>query len=202
MSFSHDSKQPVSWSRRKLQGDFRVRAVYLGRFQPLHLGHKQVIEQYQDEFEDFAIVIGSADKSRTEKNPLTAEEREEIIHECFPDIEILHKDDHESDPQWSQDLEEKVDADIVISQNDLVKRLIREHTDMEVEEQKLYDPEIYSGTEVRRRIKSGEEWRYLVPECCRDKMEEFIETVQESGIQYEFEPGWKKENAYNSTADK
>ena len=179
-----------------------ARAVYLGRFQPLHIGHKQVIENYRDKFEDFAIVIGSADESRTEENPLTAEEREEVIRECFPNIEVLHKDDHESDEQWVKDLEEKVEADIVISQNDLVKRLVKEHTEMKVEEQEMYDPDIYSGSEIRRRIKSGEEWRYLVPKCAKEKMEQLVEKVKKSGVQYDFEPGWKKENSYNDTAGK
>lgn len=177
-----------------------MKAVYLGRFQPLHLGHKKVIEEYKDEFESFALIIGSADKSRTEENPLTAEEREEIIKECFPDLEILHKDDHESDQQWSEELEDKVEADVVISQNDLVKQLIREHTNMDIEEQELYDPEIYSGSEVRRRIKSDEEWRYLVPTCAKERLENLTEVIKKSGVQYEFEPGWKKKNAYNETA--
>jgi len=72
-----------------------MKAVYLGRFQPLHEGHKNVIERYKDKYDEFALVIGSADKSRTDDNPLTAQEREQVIRECFPDLEILHKDDHE-----------------------------------------------------------------------------------------------------------
>lgn len=179
-----------------------MKAIYLGRFQPLHLGHKKVIEEYKNEFEDFVLVIGSADKSRTEKNPLTVEEREIIIKKCFPQLEILRKDDHESDEQWINDLEEKINADIVISQNDLVKQLVREYTDIEIEEQELYDPEIYSGSEIRRRINSDEEWRYLVPKCAKQEIEQLVETIKKSGVQYEFEPGWKKENAYNSTSSK
>lgn len=179
-----------------------MKAVYLGRFQPLHIGHKKVIEKYQDEFEEFSLVIGSANKSGTDDNPLTAEEREEVIRECFPDLKILYKDDHESNKQWSKELEEKINADVVISQNDLVKQLVNDHTSMEIEEQELYDPEIYSGTEVRRRIKSDEEWRYLVPKCAKGKIEQLVETIKKSGTQYNFEPGWKKKNAYNNTASK
>lgn len=179
-----------------------MKAVYLGRFQPLHIGHKKVIERYKDEFDEFEVVIGSANESRTDDNPLTADEREEIIRSCFPDLEIVHKDDHDDHEEWSRKFEEKVKADTVISQNDLVKRLIKENTSMEIEEQELYDPEIYSGTEVRRRIKSDEEWRYLVPKCCKEKIEGLVETIKKSGTQYNFEPGWKKKNAYNSTANK
>ncbi len=179
-----------------------MKAIYLGRFQPLHIGHKKVIERYIDKFEDFTLVIGSANKSRTDDNPLTAEEREEIIRECFPDLKILYKDDQENNKEWSNDLEKEIDADIVISQNDLVKQLVRDHTSMEIEEQELYDPEIYSGTEVRRRINSDEEWRYLVPKCAKEKIERLVEKIKKSGTQYNFEPGWKKKNAYNNTASR
>jgi len=179
-----------------------MKAVYLGRFQPLHIGHKKVIDRYKDEFDDFALIIGSADKSRTDDNPLTVEEREEVIRECFTDIEIFHIEDHESDKQWSKELEEQFEASIVISQNELVKQLVADHTSMEVEKQELYDPEIYSGTEVRRRIKSDEEWRYLVPKCAKEKIEQLVDTIKKSGTQYDFEPGWKKKNAYNKTASK
>jgi nicotinamide-nucleotide adenylyltransferase len=177
-----------------------MKAVFLGRFQPFHLGHHKVIENYRDEYE-LKIVIGSSDKSRTEKNPLTVEEREKIIRECYPKIEILHKDDHESDEEWVKELEDKVEADLVISQNSLVKQLIRDHTEMEVVEQTLYDEEIYSGTEIRRRMKSGEEWRYLVPDCAVEKIDAIEEIIKSSGIDYEFEPGWKKENAFHGTAE-
>lgn len=178
-----------------------MKAIYLGRFQPLHIGHKKVIEDYRDKFDDFTVVVGSAEKSRTDDNPLTAEEREEIIKECFPNIEIIYKDDHESDEQWSKELEEKVDAEVVISQNDLVKQLVNNYTGMEIDEQNLYDPEIYSGSEIRRRIKSDEEWRYLVPKCAKGRIEDFVEVIKKSGTQYEFEPGWKKKNAYNDTTN-
>lgn len=178
------------------------KCIFIGRFQPLHIGHKKVIERYQDEFENFTLIIGSADKSRTDDNPLNAEEREEVIRECFPDIEVIYKDDHDNDEQWSKELEGKVDADIVISQNNLVKQLVKDHTSMDIEEQELYDPEIYSGTEVRRRVKSDEEWRYLVPKCAKEKIEQLAETIKKSGTQYEFEPGWKRKNAYNNTASK
>ncbi len=179
-----------------------MRAAFLGRFQPFHLGHKQVVEEYMDEFEELVLVIGSAGKSREEENPLTSEEREELIKECFPEIQVFHLDDRESDEKWIKDLEKKTGAETVISGNDFVKELVREHTEMEIEAQKLHDPEIYSGTETRRRIRSGEEWRYLTPKCAREKMEEFVEKIKKSGTQYEFEPGWKKENAYHGTADK
>lgn len=177
-----------------------MKAAFLGRFQPFHLGHQKVIEKYQEEYE-LEIVIGSAGESRTEKNPLTAGEREKVIRKCHPDTPIKQKKDHESDEEWVRELEEKLDADKLITQNELVKQLVRKYTGVDIVEQELYDQEIYSGTEIRRRMKSGEEWRYLVPDCAVEKIENFEETIKSSGIQYEFEPGWKKENAFHSTAE-
>ncbi|MFB6215482.1 MAG: adenylyltransferase/cytidyltransferase family protein, partial [Candidatus Aenigmatarchaeota archaeon] len=135
-------------------------AGFLGRFQPLHEGHYNVIKQYQEEYDDFNIVIGSAQKSRTEDNPLSFNERKELIHECFPDVDVIPLEDTEKDTEGNKEWAAKLESlgiDVVISRNDLVKSIIEEHTDLKLLEQDLYDKEIYSGTEVRRRIKSKEE---------------------------------------------
>ncbi|PSH00475.1 MAG: hypothetical protein BRC30_03350 [Nanohaloarchaea archaeon SW_7_46_7] len=180
------------------------KTVFLGRFQPMHRGHKKVIEDHRDE-ENFAVVIGSSGKSREQKNPLTAEEREKLIKACFPGLEILNLEDEDQDEEgnrkWLQELK-GLGIGRVISQNSLVKELVNEDEDLELIEQNLYDPEIYSGTEVRRRIRSGEEWRYLVPQCSEDQLEEYLGKIKDSGINYEFKPGWKRKNAYHDTFEK
>ncbi len=89
----------------------------------------------------------------------------------------------------------------MISGNELVQTLVEEFTDLEVVEPELHDPEIYSGSEIRRRMRSGEEWRYLVPKCAQDCIEQKEKDIREAGINYNFEPGWKKKNAYHGTAD-
>jgi nicotinamide-nucleotide adenylyltransferase len=175
-----------------------VRTAFIGRFQAFHRGHKNVVEQYSEE--DLVLVIGSAGKSRTDENPLTAEEREEIIRECFPEIEVFKVEDQESDEEWLEEILEKTGAEKIISGNERVLGIAEE--EVEVEKPDMHEPEIYSGTEVRRRINSGGEWSYLVPECAKDKLNELEEVIQKSGTQYEFKPGWKRENAYHGTSNK
>lgn len=181
------------------------KAVLIGRFQPFHEGHKAVVDNYIDEYE-LVIAVGSAEQEGTEENPLSFEDRKAIISGCFPEIEIVGLKDFEKDDEgnkkWLNQLKEKTSANKVISRNSLVKSIVRDDSELELVEQDMHDPNIYSGTEVRRRVKSGEEWRYLVPECAESAIAERIEKIKKSGIQYEFEPGWKRENSYHDTYEK
>ena len=182
-----------------------MKGVLIGRFQPLHRGHKKVIDTYRSEFDEFELVVGSADEERTEDNPLSFKERKDIIKACYPDLNIVpvadESRDDEGNRRWVEKIKEKTEADKIVSQNPLVKKVVEKYSDMELVEQEMHDPDIYSGTTVRRRIKAGEEWRYLVPECAEDKLAEKLEDIKGSGVQYEFEPGWTKKNAYHDTVD-
>ena len=56
-----------------------MRALLLGRFQPLHLGHLKVISDIVKESEYIVIAIGSAQYSHALENPFTAGERHTMI---------------------------------------------------------------------------------------------------------------------------
>jgi bifunctional NMN adenylyltransferase/nudix hydrolase len=57
--------------------------VFIGRFQPYHLGHKLVIEEALKLSEKIIILIGSANQPRTTKNPWTHQERARMIFDSF-----------------------------------------------------------------------------------------------------------------------
>lgn len=189
-----------------------MKAGFLGRFQPFHLGHYNVLKEEKDNYEDFKVIVGSPDRSRTERNPLNFKERKSLIKACFPEIKVIGIEDTEEDPQnsdpettanqkWAREFEKK-GFDVIISGNDKVKEIIESHTDIEVRRPEMFEENIYSGTEIRRRVKSDEEWRYLTPKCSHEKLEGLLEKIKKSGTQYNFEPGWKKDNAYHGTAEK
>jgi len=189
-----------------------MKAGFLGRFQPFHLGHHTVVEKEKNNYEELQIIIGSPEKSRTERNPLNFEERKNLIQACFPNLKVIGIKDTEENPQesdpktsanqkWAEKFENK-GFDIIISGNNKVKEIIETHTDINVEKPEMFSERIYSGTEVRRRINSGEEWRYLTPECSHEVLEGLLKKIKKSGTQYNFEPGWKKENSFHGTADK
>ncbi len=58
-------------------------SVFIGRYQPLHKGHKKLIEQALERNENVLVAI--RDTKLSNKNPLTVKERMEIIKEVFGD---------------------------------------------------------------------------------------------------------------------
>ena len=53
--------------------------VYIGRFQPPHLAHIQIMKQALKEGNQLIVLVGSANQPRTIKNPFTVAERAEMI---------------------------------------------------------------------------------------------------------------------------
>lgn len=54
-------------------------AVYIGRFQPFHVGHAALLQQTLARAPLAVVVIGSAYQARTPKNPFTWQERAEMM---------------------------------------------------------------------------------------------------------------------------
>lgn len=54
-------------------------AVVIGRFQPFHNQHAELILKATELADDVVVLVGGADKPRTPKNPFTAEERAKLI---------------------------------------------------------------------------------------------------------------------------
>lgn len=59
------------------------------RLQPLHEGHKILIKEMIDGCDIAVIAIGSAQESKTQKNPFSYEERKKMIFEAFGDEKKL-----------------------------------------------------------------------------------------------------------------
>lgn len=57
--------------------------IFIGRFQPLHLGHEAVIRGALERVETLILVIGSAHMAPTPKNPFTFADREAMITRIF-----------------------------------------------------------------------------------------------------------------------
>ena len=61
----------------------KVRGILIGRMQPVHNGHMQVIDKILDEVDEIIIGIGSAQLSHELKDPFTAGERVMMISQSL-----------------------------------------------------------------------------------------------------------------------
>lgn len=57
--------------------------LYIGRFQPIHIGHEVIIRQMLDECDTVIIAIGSSQESKTQRNPFSYEQRADFITNIF-----------------------------------------------------------------------------------------------------------------------
>jgi len=146
------------------------RGLYVGRFQPFHLGHLKAVNDCLDRVQDLTIAIGSAQLNYEPNNPFTIGERMLMIRTALTDagvdqkrwqlIPILDARVHHAWTSWVEILVPKYE--IVFTNDPLTTRLFREKQVM-VEEISLLDRKIFSATEVRRRIARNEDWKKLVP---------------------------------------
>ncbi len=151
-----------------------MRGLYIGRFQPYHLGHQAVLEKIVREVDEIIIVIGSAQESHTLENPFTAGERMEMIYVALGQGDLRKKcfvvplKDVNRNAVWVSHLKSMVPRfDVVFSNNPLVVRLFSE-AGVEVRNLPMYQRDAYSGTAIRRLMQEGGDWSALVPEPVAD----------------------------------
>lgn len=96
--------------------------VFIGRFQPLHLGHEHTMRHALDRVDKLIVLVGSANVARDPRNPFTFAEREHMIRAAFRHemaegrIVVAPVDDHPySDTAWVAEVQRRVSA-IVLEQ--------------------------------------------------------------------------------------
>jgi nicotinamide-nucleotide adenylyltransferase len=159
-----------------------TRAFIVGRFQPFHKGHLEVIEEILKEHDSVIIGIGSAQYSHTLQNPFTAGERHLMIsntleHERIFNFYIIPIEDVNSNPLWVAHVESLTPKfKNVYTNNPLVKRLFFEKN-YNVKSMELINRVEWSGTRIRERMINGENWKRDVPDTVAEIIEE-IDGVQ------------------------
>jgi bifunctional NMN adenylyltransferase/nudix hydrolase len=59
-------------------------AVFIGRFQPFHLGHLSVVTQGLEQADHLVVLVGSSNAPRSHRNPFTFDERRDMIMSSIP----------------------------------------------------------------------------------------------------------------------
>jgi nicotinamide-nucleotide adenylyltransferase len=146
-----------------------MKALFIGRFQPFHLGHLLLLERLSTQYEEIIIGIGSSQYQNTSDNPFSESERQQMITQSLHAVGI-HKfrivaiPDIHNPPRWVDHVCSIVsDFDVVIANNPFTRKLFSEKGYV-VKGTAFFDRKRYSGKEIRRQIIKDEPWRELVPE--------------------------------------
>lgn len=157
----------------------KTRGILIGRMQPIHNGHMQVIKKILEEVDEIIIGIGSAQLSHEAKDPFTAGERIVMISHALVEAGIdpsryyiIPMQDINYNAVWAAHVKMLTPPfSIVYSGNPLVKQLFAEEG-FEVRQPPLYDRLHLSGTEVRKRILEDGDWQDLIPKAAANVINE------------------------------
>jgi nicotinamide-nucleotide adenylyltransferase len=155
------------------------RGLYVGRFQPFHLGHLCAIKVVLKEVDELVIVIGSAQYSHDGNNPFTAGERLVMIRCALQEAKVDHSKvwivpvpDVHLHMLWVSALEGYTPKfNTVFSNEPLTERLFTEKG-YPVKNIPFFDRQLYMSTFVREKMLKDESWSELVPKSVADFIKE------------------------------
>jgi nicotinamide-nucleotide adenylyltransferase len=144
-------------------------ALYLGRFQPFHLGHLDAVNQIiNDGITKIIIGIGSSQEELTRANPFSYHERKEMIirtlHELKIDFEIHAIPDFANNQDWIDYIAEELPFfDCIYSGNPFVQ-ICFEEGKIDREFKTLDIISVVKGTIIRHEIENRtENWSSQLP---------------------------------------
>jgi nicotinamide-nucleotide adenylyltransferase len=155
------------------------RGLFVGRFQPFHKGHLEVVKKIMKEVDELVIIVGSSQYSYRLDNPFTAGERITMIRKALQEegiqlsrIWIVPVPDIHQHALWvSQIVGYSPKFDVVYANEPLTRRLFLE-AEFRVESMAFIKRKIYLATEIRKRMLAGENWKELVPSSVAKFIEE------------------------------
>ena len=153
-----------------------MRGFYVGRFQPFHYGHYNVIENISEDVDEIVVAVGSAQESHSVDNPFTGGERISMITKSLEDIGptvySIPIEDINRNSLWVSHVQTMCPPfDRAYTNNPLVMQLFEEEG-IETKENVLFERDKYSGTKIRTKMLEDEEGEYLVPEPTAEVIEE------------------------------
>lgn len=190
--------------------------VFIGRFQPVHVGHVEVIQTALEQASNVLILVGSANQPRTSKNPWTYEERSDMLYSSLTDLPLHNvksrvftaplRDQAYNDQKWVASVQQHVETRMQLIA-DKTGRLVTElnvaiigHSKDESSYYLKMFPqwdliehqmnEVVSATDLRRLMFEGKSDRFLlgvVNQPVLDQIVKFKQTAEFKVLAREYE---------------
>jgi len=146
------------------------RGLFVGRFQPFHKGHLKPLKDILEKLDELVIVVGSAQYSHKIDNPFTAGERVTMIRLALEEegiqplkYWIIPVSDVHVHMIWVSHVVGYTPKFTVVYSNEPLTRRLFVEAGYKVEPVPFHKREVYSATEIRKRMLNGQKWEKLVP---------------------------------------
>lgn len=181
--------------------------VFIGRFQPFHLGHLRVMETAAHLAENIIVLVGSSNRPRTIKNPWTYDERNAMIRHALPHDTLTRtytaplRDQVYNDQRWVESVQNHIRTIVADTNGGMKPKIgiighskdessyyLKMFPQFETVEHPMDDH--INATDVRDVLFSGKNPRYLtgiVPETTYRFIEEFMQTPEYEKLVNEYE---------------
>lgn len=153
------------------------RALFIGRFQPFHLGHYMAIRKLLKKYDEVVVVIGSSEDYYTKDNPFTCGERIEMIRKSFSKSDIAKMvvvpvPDVNDNRVWVDHLLTHIpEVNNVYSNNQLVKMLFSQHGIL-VKSIDFLERDKKEGEAIRKLMAENDgAWKKEVPKKVADYLD-------------------------------
>ena len=146
-------------------------AVIIGRFQPFHLGHLDLVKQITSECKELYLLIGSSQENFTIYNPFTAGERIKMIRDSLINAEfdlnkilITHIPDEQNNARWFSNIRSYLPPfDVFYTGNAFISTLL-EREGVEIRQPNFRLKDTYNGSKIRKMMAENDSrWVQLVP---------------------------------------
>jgi len=153
-----------------------MNGLLIGRFQPFHLGHLEAFRFALSKVDKLWIGIGSSNKPSEKNNPFTADERKEMILSSIDNsisnrIQIFLIPDLENHQKWIENIDMIVPDFEVIFTNDELTQLLYSKRGKKVISVPFKNREVLSGTNIRNKILSDQDWQTMIPDGTKTILE-------------------------------
>lgn len=150
-------------------------AAMIGRFQPFHLGHLELVRQVLDENDEIVILMGSSQTNYTPKNPFTAGERVWMIRDTLIESKIdmskvylINANDDENNAKWFSNIRSvSPPFNVLYTGNNFIRTLLKKEPVI-IKDPKLFNESLLKGSMIRKLIlEDNVKWQDLVSESVR-----------------------------------
>jgi nicotinamide-nucleotide adenylyltransferase len=156
-----------------------VRGLLIGRFQPFHGGHLEVVRKIRADRPSASLIIGvgTAEQSYTWENPFTAGERLEMIDRALAEAKVsgaflVPIADIDRHALWVSYLEALLPAFDRVYTNNPLTRVLFERSGYVVDSPPLFDRDRYEGVRIREQLADGGDWKRAVPPAVASYLDE------------------------------